>query len=144
MSYCITGLAPESIDIANAMRFLVDERPGFPCRITLEDAPLGATVLLVNFTHLDAPTPYRASHAIFVREDAVRAARFVDAIPPALAGRLLSVRAYDDRDLMCDAAVVPGADLAEAIERMWRDPQVSFLHVHTAARGCYLARVDRA
>ena len=46
----------------------VSESPGTPCRVTLADAEVGETVILINHTHLKADTPYRASHAIFVRE----------------------------------------------------------------------------
>lgn len=34
-----------------ARRMFVDEKPGFPCRVSLADAEVGETVLLVPFTH---------------------------------------------------------------------------------------------
>ena len=53
-----------------AVRRVADRTPGFPCRVSLRDADPGETVLLVHFEHQPADTPYRAGHAIYVREGA--------------------------------------------------------------------------
>ncbi|MCJ8156818.1 DUF1203 domain-containing protein [Sphingomonas sp. LaA6.9] len=153
--YAISGLDPEPFvslygldDAALAERGVIrmrsDAEIGFPCRITLEDVPPGGDVLLLNHEHLPVDTPYRSRHAIFVREGAHEAARYENAVPRQLAVRLLSVRAFDARDMMVDADVVDGADLEPLIARMFGDPAVSYIHVHNAKRGCFAARVDRA
>ena len=67
-----------------------------------------------------------------------------NAIPPQQRDRLLSVRAYDDDGWMRDAEVVKGVDLDALVARFFADPQVAFLHVHNARRGCYACRIDRA
>jgi len=125
------------------VRMRVDATPGFPCRVTLEDVAPGADVLLLNFEHLPVATPYRARHAIFVREGADAPARFEDVVPDVLARRLLSLRAFDVAGMMTDADVIDGIDLAPAIERMFADPAVAYLHAHNAKRGCFAARIDR-
>ena len=51
-------------------RITVDSRPGYPCRVSLKDVNIGETVLLMNYKHLPALSPYRSSHAIFVMEGA--------------------------------------------------------------------------
>lgn len=155
MSYVITGLDPApfrhlygmtdaELARAGAVRMIADTKPGFPCRVTLEDAEPGATVLLVNHEHLPVDTPYRSRHAIFVAEGAETLARYVDAIPEQLRSRLLSVRAFDVGDMMIDAEVLDGAGLEGEIARMFADPRTAYLHVHNARRGCFAARVDRA
>ncbi|MEO7038541.1 MAG: DUF1203 domain-containing protein, partial [Candidatus Elarobacter sp.] len=126
------------------LRPIVDERNAFPCRITLEDAEPGEHVLLLNYVHQPADTPFRASHAIYVREAASRAAIFVDDVPPALQGRLLSVRAFDPAGMMIDAGVVNGVELKTVVEPLLANDATAYLHVHYAKRGCYAARVDRA
>jgi hypothetical protein len=81
MSFVISGLAPgpfrHLFGLSDAMlaevqvvRMIADAKPGFPCRITLEDAEPGEALLLVNYEHLPVATPYRSAHAIFVREGA--------------------------------------------------------------------------
>jgi len=52
----------------------VDKTPGFPDRIETARPDARRTALLVNYTHQDADTPYRASHAISVAEGRARPA----------------------------------------------------------------------
>jgi len=44
---------------------------------------------------------------------------------------------------MRDAEVAEGVSLDSLIARFFGDPQVAYLHVHNARRGCYACRVDR-
>lgn len=155
MSFMISGLDPapfrrlyglsnEALAAEQVIRMPVDVKPGFPCRVSLEDADPGETVLLLNFEHLAAASPYRSSHAIFVREGAETPARFKDEAPETLTSRLLSVRAFDCDALMTDAEVIEGETLVPLIQQYFADSRVAFLHVHNARRGCFAARVDRA
>jgi hypothetical protein len=123
---------------------IADEKPGFPCRVSLRDAEPGQRVLLLNFEHQPAATPYRAAHAIFVTEGATEAHPEPGEIPEVLRPRLLSVRAFDAEGMMVDADVGEGRDAAPLFERLLANPAVSYLHVHNAKRGCYAARVERA
>ncbi len=155
MSFVITGLpiAPfqplfdlsdEALAERRIVRRTVDAPQGFPCRVTLEDARVGETVLLMNYEHQPADTPFRASHAIYVREGEHPTRRDIDAIPPALAVRpYISLRAFSDGGMMLDATVAPGAELAPAIEQLLERQDVAYLHAHYAGMGCYAARVDR-
>lgn len=153
MSYVITGLDPApfrhlyglpdaELTQAGAVRMIADKKPGYPCRVTLEDVEPGTAVLLVNHEHLPVDTPYRSRHAIFVAEGAETSARYADAVPEQLRSRLLSVRAFDVDDMMIDAEVLDGAGLEAEIARMFADPRTAYLHVHNARRGCFAARVD--
>lgn len=127
---------------AGARRVIADG-PGYPCRVSLVDAAPGDELVLVHFAHHDVASPYRATGPIFVRRAAAAGATFVDTIPPALATRLLSVRAYGAAGDLEAAEVVPGAELAAQIARMFEAPAVAYLHVHNARPGCFAARVDR-
>ena len=126
-----------------AVRMHVDVRPGYPCRVSLEDAEVRENVILVNYEHLPVASPYRSSHAVFVRENAAQSKPFVDQIPESLRIRLLSIRAFDGKGMMRDADVVHGRDPEAAIERFLENPDIEFLHLHNAKPGCYAARVDR-
>jgi hypothetical protein len=155
MSFVISGLPAESFrplfglsDAALAergvMRRVVDAKPGFPCRVTLEDAEPGETVLLLNYVHQPADTPFRASHAIFVREAEHPTRRVVDEVPAAIRARQhISLRAFDDAGMLVDAEVAPGVALQPVIERLLGRPEVAYLHAHYAGMGCYAARIDR-
>jgi hypothetical protein len=155
MNFQITGLpasrfAPlfvlgdEALAARGALRRVVDRQPGFPCRVSLRDAEVGETVLLLNYEHLPVASPYRSSHAIFVRQGAIDAQLEVNEIPQVLQTRLLSVRAFDRGGMMLEADVMPGQDLAAKIHRMLEPSATAYLHVHNAKPGCFAARVDRA
>lgn len=154
MSFVVTGLSAEpfahlfgadeaTLEAAGAIRYRADAKPGFPCRVSLTDAEPGETVLLLNHEHHAAETPYRARHAIFVREAREAPARFENRMPPALAVRLLAIRAYDAEGMMIDAEIVEGADAVPLVERLLADPRAAYLHAHNARRGCFAARIDR-
>lgn len=155
MSFRITGLSPEPFrplfglldeELARrrVKRYVVDKKPGFPDRIEMRDAAIGETVLLLNHTCQPADTPYRATHAIFVREGAAKTYDAVDQVPEAMRGRLLSLRPYDADGMMIDADVVEGNQIEPVIERLFSNSDVSYIHAHNAKRGCYSGRIDRA
>jgi hypothetical protein len=127
-----------------AQRHVVDAADAFPCRISLQDAAVGEEVLLLNFRHQPAANPYAASGPIFIRRAAIRSFDSINVVPDQQRRRLLSVRAFDSGDIMVDADVVPGTELESLIARFFGDPQVAYLHLHNARRGCYACRVDRA
>lgn len=138
------GLPAAALAAAGAERHVADRAPGFPDRVELRDAVPGETLLLVNYLHQPAANPYRASHAIFVREGALRAYDAVDEIPAALASRPLSLRAFDAADRLVDAELASGDEQPVAIRRLLANPQVAYLQAHYARPGCYAARIERA
>jgi len=138
------GLPEAELHKLGVLRYLVDAKPGFPDRIAMNDAEPGQTVLLLNHVCQDADTPYRAAHAIFIREGATQTYDAVDQVPESLRIRLLSLRAYDANGMMLDADVAEGTAIETVIARLFEDATVSYIHVHNARRGCYAARIDRA
>lgn len=155
MNYRITGLSPEPFrhlfglpeaELAkhSAKRYVADAKPGFPCRIEMRDAEPGETLLLVNHVSQAADTPYRATHAIFVREGATKTFDEVNQVPDVMRTRLLSLRAFGADGMMIDADVAEGAEIEPLIERLLGNPRVSTIHAHNAKRGCYSGRIERA
>jgi hypothetical protein len=126
-----------------ARRLKADTHPGFPCRVSLCDAAIGETVLLLPHTHHDVASPYRAAGPIFVRQHARTAEPKVGEIPALLRERLLSLRAYDDGAVMIAAECGHGRDLEEAIDTLFADERVRYLHVHNARPGCFVCAVER-
>lgn len=138
------GLSEEALAELGVRRVLVDAMPGFPDRVELCDVEPGATVLLLNHVHQPADTPFRASHAIFVREGAERAGDLVDVVPEVLRRRPISLRAFDASGWMLDADLADGTALEPVIARLLADPRTHYLQAHYAKRGCYAARIERA
>lgn len=127
-----------------AIRMTVDAQPGFPCRVSLLDAPVGERVILTRFQHHEANSPYQSSGPIFVREMAQTAKPEVNKIPHMFNHRLLSVRAYDQDAMMQGARVVEGRALKESITDFLVNEAISYLHIHNAAPGCFNCMVQRA
>jgi hypothetical protein len=155
MAFRITGLSPEpfkhlfglpddELAAHGARRYIADTVPGYPCRIEMRDAEPGETLILLNHVCQPAQTPYRASHAIFVREWATATYDQVDRVPDVMRVRMLSLRAYDTQGMMLDAELTEGAEIEPLIARMFANTDVSYIHVHNAKRGCYSGRIDRA
>ena len=156
MTYAITGLdvepfrpffglPDEELAKHNIVRMTADAEVGFPCRVLLEDARPGDTLLLLNHEYQPAQSPYQGRHAIFVNEAADAPRTFVDEIPAILSVRkAISLRAFDDAGMIIDADVVPGSEVEPLILRLLDNPRTAYIHAHNAGRGCFAARIDRA
>ena len=138
------GLDDAQLIKHGARRYAAEEGSTLPDRVELRHARPGEHVLLVNYVHQPAATPYRASHAVYVLEGATRAADLLDVIPEPLCVRLLSLRVFDADDMMIDAAIVSGNEAEQAVRQFLSDSKAAYIHAHYAARGCYAARIDRA
>jgi len=154
MTYRVLGLSPEpfgalyglsdaDLTARGVQRVTADAKPGYPDRVELRDAEPGETLLLLNWTHQPADTPYRSSHAIFVREGATQVAEVVGTLPEAMRIRPLSIRAFDADGHMLDADLVDGEAADPLIARLLGDARTAYLHAHYARRGCYAARIER-
>ena len=152
MTYRIEGLAPEPYEALFAMgdeelaernaRRAVADGPGYPCRVSLEEAEPGEALVLVHHVSHDAPTPFRASHAIYVRKGAERGT-YTDAVPPIFATRTLGLRAFDPEGMLRGALLAPPGEADAKIRELFGRPEVAEIHAHNAALGCFLARIER-
>jgi hypothetical protein len=137
------GQDEEALARQGVRRMLVENNPGVPCRVSLRDVEVGESVLLMNFEHQSMPTPFRSSHAIFVKEWASTEVPGKSEVPVMFRHRLLSVRAFDSSGMMIDADVVDGEHLESLIERMLGNGVAEYLHIHNARPGCYVGLVER-
>lgn len=153
MPYRIEGLQRADFDALFALddaglaarnaRRVTATGPGFPCRISLEDAPAGESLILLNHISHDVATPYRSSYAIYVREVAEAPATYVDTTPPVFDGRPIAFRAFDAQGMLQTAALALPGQADEKIRMLFDDPAIAYIHAHNAAHGCFSARIDR-
>ncbi|MEO6039525.1 MAG: DUF1203 domain-containing protein [Saprospiraceae bacterium] len=137
-------LDPAALAKMGIVRRTVDKKPGFPCRISLEDAEVGEEVLLLPYQYHKTDSPYQASGPIFIRRTARTADLRPNEIPKMLDHRLLSVRGYDQAGMMLEATVVEGKQLRANILQLFERPEIAYLHLHNAKPGCYNCLVERA
>jgi hypothetical protein len=117
---------------------------GYPDRVSLMDAKVGATLILLNYHHQNAPTPFNATGPIFVGRGEGAAIRVQDEVPESLSRRVLSLRAYDEHGMMEEGVVIDGAEFEHAVEALFARQNIAYIHAHYASRGCYAARIDRS
>ncbi len=137
------NMSDTELEKRGVIRQIVRESPGSPCRVSLRDAAVGGTVILLNYEHLPNNSPYQSSHAIFIREHAEQRILAADEIPASISGRLISVRVFDQQQIMIDADCVAGTQLDELLPKLLASPGAQFIHLHNAKPGCFAARVER-
>ena len=154
MTYQITGLSPdiakpfqgataEELSAMGAVRMTATSKPGFPCRISLEDAEVGEELILFHHTSHDVDSPYRSSYAIFARTGLAKAAKFTDAVPPVFKGRPLGMRAFGKDAMLKTAKLSLPGEADQSIRQLFELDEVAYIDVHNAAHGCFVARVER-
>lgn len=137
----LTNLELEKI---GAVKMTVDKFPGFPCRISLEDAEIGEEVILLPYKHHKTNSPYQSSGPIFIRKRAFTPIFETNQIPLMLNHRLLSLRGYDENGMMKEASVIEGITLKENISKIFENEKINYIHIHNARPGCYNCLVERA
>lgn len=154
MSYVVLGLQPgrfahffnqtrQVLSAHGIIRKTVDAAPGYPCRVSLEDAPVGETVLLMNYESHAAETPYRSSYAIYVRENQSGSAVYEDTLPPVFANRPIALRQFNPEGMLVGATIAQGDRLEPAILQALERNDVAYIHAHNAAHGCFAAEIRR-
>lgn len=123
---------------------VADSEPGYPCRVSLQDAKPGERLLAISHLHHDSESPYRGAGPIFVRESCKTASLEIGEIPLMLRHRLLSLRGYNELGNMVCAHVVEGVKLESAIAEQFQFESVKYLHIHNAMAGCFNCAVQRA
>jgi hypothetical protein len=131
------SLSNEELKNIGAIKMIVDANPGFPCRVSLQDAPVGEEVLLLPFQHQKTTSPYQAIGPIFVRKNTVEAALAINEIPTMLLHRLLSLRCYNKEGIMINASVVEGKFVGETMQELFTENEIAYVHIHNAKPGCY-------
>ena len=153
MAYRIEGLAPEAFESLfsmtdgelaerNAVRVTAESDGGYPCRVSLEDAAPGEELVLLNHVSNDVPTPFRTAYAIYVRKGA-QAAAYTDETPDYLNRRTLSLRGFDEAGMLKEGVLAMPGEADARVRSLFERADIATIHAHSAAYGCFLARIER-
>jgi hypothetical protein len=140
----LAGLTDQELERLGIQRTRIEAPHSAPDRISMRDAEPGETVLLLNYEHQPAASPYRSRHAIYVIEGEQGTFDAVNEVPAVMRRRMLSLRAFDAQGTMVDADLADGREVEPLIERLLANPRTAYVHAHYAKRGCYAARIERA
>lgn len=155
MTYRIRGLDPATfaplfaaepaeLERNLARREVAGATGYYPCRVSLQDAAPGETLMLTHYANHAVASPYRNAFAIYVREAAEAAAEYVDAVPPILRGRPIALRGYDAQGDLHRATLALADDVDAQARTLLDDPAVAYIDAHNAMHGCFAARIERA
>ncbi|MDN3658082.1 DUF1203 domain-containing protein [Ferruginibacter paludis] len=136
-------LIDDQLAETGAVRMIVDKERGFPCRVSLDNPAIGEEILLLPYQHHKTNSPYQSSGPLFVRKQATTAAMAVNQIPVILMNKPLSLRGYDEKGFMKEAAVTEVDALSDQIDIMFSNPSITYIHIHSAKQGCYNCSVER-
>lgn len=139
----LVGLGDQQLARRGARRVTADAKPGFPCRVTLEDAEPGESLILFNFVSHDVPNPFRSAYAVYVRERAGEPACYVDEPPPVFRGRALGLRGFDGEGMLRGSLLALPGEADAAIRALFERPGIAAIHAHNAAAGCFAAKIVR-
>ena len=153
MAYRISGLAREEFEPLfllgedglaerNARR-VIAAGPGYPCRVSLEEAKEGESLILVNHLSHDVAGPFRSAYAIYVREAAGEPPVYLTEVPPVLEPRALGLRGFDEEGMLRGALLAMPGEADARIRELFDRPEIASIHAHNAAYGCFLARAER-
>jgi len=137
------GQSDEYLKKHNAVRQTVERYPGYPDRISLCDIPAGETALLINHIYQPADTPYFGTHAIYIWEGCTQQGIYINELPEVMQGRTLSLRAYDEKHYLREADISEDNFADDLIVHFFTDPQISYIQIHNAKRGCYSCCAER-
>lgn len=139
----LLGLSDAGLAERGARRVIADARPGYPCRVTLEDVEPGERLILFNHVSNDVATPFRTAHAVYVREQPGPPAIYVDETPPVFENRVLSLRGFDGEGMLREALLAQPGEADSKIRDLFGRSEIAEIHAHNAAPGCFAARIVR-
>jgi hypothetical protein len=136
-------LSDDELKGRNIVRMKVDAHPGYPCRVSLQDAGIGEEVLLLPYEHHKVGSPYLSIGPVYVRKGKRTAELRENEIPDMLNHRLLSFRCYDKDGMMISARTDKGTNTRKVIEDLFALDNARYIHIHNASPGCFNCEVRR-
>lgn len=144
LSSVMTASDTEQGSDAHAVCVTADQKPGYPCRLTLEDANPGEELILFHGCFHPASSPYRSSGPMYVRLGKQETRLPANQLPAFIDHRLVSVRVYREDGMMLDADVMSGSELSQCLTELTHlqgREGARYVHVHNAATGCFLLAI---
>tara|TARA_R110000824_G_scaffold4203_8_gene19974 strand:- start:7527 stop:8009 length:483 start_codon:yes stop_codon:yes gene_type:complete len=143
---CFQGATAEKRAAQGALQMTMTRKPGFPCRISVEDAEVWEELILFHCMSHDVDSPYGSSYVIFARTGLAAAAqftRFTNVVPPVFESRPLGMRAFGINAMLKAASHALPGEADRSIRQLFELNELAYIDVHNAAHGCFVARVER-
>jgi Protein of unknown function (DUF1203) len=115
-----------------------------PCRSCLATFAEGEEErILFTYNPFAGQDPYPSPGPVFIHREECPAWE-AETFPPTLRGLPMTFEGYgDDRWIVARERVANG-EVESAIEQLFAQPAVRYIHVRNTEAGCFIARVERA
>ncbi|KAK0362590.1 hypothetical protein LTR02_004568 [Friedmanniomyces endolithicus] len=118
-----------------------------PCRRCLHDTVQGQEVILLSYDPFLGDSPYRSRSPIFVHAEDCReygaAPNEDNRMPLQQRSKLLSIRGFDEHNMMVRAELLEDAKALRMCEEMLVGGGCEYIHIHYARYGCFAVKVER-
>ncbi|KAK0312167.1 hypothetical protein LTR01_003081 [Friedmanniomyces endolithicus] len=118
-----------------------------PCRRCLHDTVQGQEVILLSYDPFLGDGPYRSKSPIFVHAEDCQeygtAPDEDDTMPPQQRSMMLSIRGFDQQNMMVRAELLKDAEALRVCEEMLVGGGCEYIHIHYARYGCFVVKVER-
>ncbi len=117
----------------------------YPCRHCLGYAKQHSGIVLFAYTPFKTPGPYSEVGPVFVCSDECQSYADINHLPPVVTHNHVGLRTYNQHHelLYLHSGLVQGKDAQNALEKVFREPEVAYAHFRTAQYGCFLCAVER-
>lgn len=117
-----------------------------PCRLCLRDTHKGGEHILFSYSPFsENNNPYAEVGPVYIHRECVGPYKNIHTFPPDIKARpWLTVRGYDGENNLHTAELTRGADVEQAIQNVFEDSTVAYIHIRHGVVGCYLMRIERA
>jgi hypothetical protein len=151
----IEAIAPDALDriraagrddFGNPAEVSIDADGGSPLRCCLRPAEPGARIALIAYRPFTRPGPYAETGPVFIHAGACPGYGTPGQYPPGYRSRPAMIfRPYrrDGQIAYPAIAIVEGDQAEEAIERMFADPSIEFIHARNVYAGCFMFTIRR-
>ena len=118
-----------------------------PCRSCLKVFVPGERRILFSYAPNQCDHPYNEMGPIYIHEQRCHPYTDHSSFPPELRTRRpMTLRCYAAHGTMIGAELVglaAGRPVEEAIETLFEQSEIKYLHARTASVGCFIPRVER-
>ncbi|MCW2963265.1 MAG: hypothetical protein JWO17_517 [Actinomycetia bacterium] len=116
-----------------------------PCRSCMQVFELGVD-RRIFFTHdaFEGREPLPLPGPVYIHEDHCEPYAALDAVPASVRALDLTLNAYGAGRRLHAQERVEGTAVEAAVEQLFVDERVDYVHVHNTDVGCFLLRLDRS
>jgi hypothetical protein len=116
-----------------------------PCRSCLDVFRVGEDRrLLFTYNPFDGLDAYPSPGPIFIHENSCHPYDQASVFPPALRNLPITLEGYGSDRWLVERERPKSTDLEAAIERIFANEAVLYIHIRNTEAGCFMARIDRA